>query len=159
MSEIKSGSGGGYNHGPGSFAHNNADRLPGQSPPNVNAPDVRSGFAQTRDPATQAQYADLGKSEAERRAAFSQPQMNRAAFMAQRRPHQPMPELTMNAPLPYRQRIDWAKHTELQRQEHETALRDQPRTPQAKPMSKDQFLARRFGDAAHGHTQAQGKSR
>ena len=157
MNEIKSGSGGGYNHGPGSFAHNNADRLPGQSPPNVNVPDVRSNFSQTRDPATQAQYADLGKTEAERRAAFSQPQMSRSAFMAQRRPHQPMPELTMNAPLPYRQRIDWAKHTELQRQEHAAAMSAQPQSQRPEPMSKDQFLAQRFGDAAQGQSQAKSR--
>ena len=158
MSEIKGASNGGYNHGPGSFAHNNADRLPGQSPPNVNAPDVRTGFAGTRDPATQAQHADMGKTESQRRAELTQPKQSRAAFMDHRRRHQPIPELTMEAPLPYRQRIDWAKHSEMQRKEHGAAMNDQPRMPQQhQPMSKDQFIAQRFGDAAHGKNQTRSR--
>ena len=85
-----SGSGQSFNHGPGSFAHNNADQLPGgQTKARETAPTLSPTFNRT-DPLVDRQIADLGNSETARRTGQSE-EARRAKFNASRARHAPVP--------------------------------------------------------------------
>lgn len=163
------------NHEAGSFTHNNADQLPSQTTapdreaqgPD-NAPEVRGGFQQTRDEATQKQEADLSKTEAQRREEITRPVMTRSAHKLGRSRHQPTETLAMETDLPEKATVDRTTHDNLQRKEDIAAMKEQPHhvTQEERqesgrhlePSSKEQFVAKRF-EQAHGPKPSQDKSR
>ncbi len=161
MAENGNGNPGGLNHDPGTFTHNNAADLPGQTP--LSQDSTQGQFAETRDEITKAEYAAMNMSEAERRNDIGRPVLSYSSFKAERTHHQPAPELSYETPLPYRASVDAAHFNDQQMKTHRQAMRDQPvYVPRDKqqdsarrlePMAKDRFVSDRFA-RAHNNTQS-----
>lgn len=115
-------SGQSLNHGPGSFAHNNADQLPGgPTKAQETAPDLKAAFDQNRDPLIARQIADQGKTEAERRQA-QQTRSRQQAFKASRARHAPNQAPVLRPDLPHGADVDRGTFNARQRQEHRQAV-------------------------------------
>ena len=164
MSENGSGDAGSLNHAPGTFTHNNAADLPGQS--SISKESTQGQFAETRDDITKAEHAALNMSEAERRGGMDRPVLSYQSFKAERTHHQPQPELSYETPLPYRASVDAAQFNTQQMKTHRQAMRDQPvyvppdkqqeTARRLEPMAKEKFISDRFAQA---HQQSQSKDR
>lgn len=166
MSDNGSGNAGGVSHAPGTFTHNNAADLPGQSP--ISNESAQGQFAETRDDITKAEHAALNMSEAERRSGMDRPVLSYQSFKAERTHHQPHPELSYETPLPYRMSVDAAKFNDQQMKTHRQAMRAQPvYVPRDKqqdsarrlePMAKEKFISDRFAQA-HEPNQSKDRNR
>ena len=155
MSENGTGDAGGVNHAPGTFTHNNAADLPGQTP--ISNESAQGQFAETRDEVTKAEHAALNMSEAERRTDMGRPVLSYQSFKVERTHHQPQPELSYETLLPYRASVDAAHFNDQQMKTHRQAMRNQPvYVPRNKqqdsarrlePMAKEKFISDRFAQA------------
>lgn len=141
----------GLDHGPGSFAKNNAADLPGQETTGQapdRAPDVRDPFQDTRPAEVKAQEAELSKPESHRRVHHvgkisAQPKATlskakyKAARTAPHKSHAPREELSMETDLPHKEAVDREMHNQRQSKEDYLARRGQPRAAKAR-MKADQ---------------------
>lgn len=147
------------NHGPGSFAHNNSDQLPGgTSKMQDTTPGMGQQFQQKSDPLAAQQTTDMVKTEAQRRQELTQPKTSRAQFQGRRQSVAPQPVPQPRPDLPHTASVDRSTHFAKLREEDRAARRMQAQEPsKAAPKSREAFQQTRqghFNDQARGQDQS-----